>query len=312
MPIRSASSSPAGLRATAPVRALARLLAGAAVCAAALGVAGVALPAAAQQRSLHDRLPASIKNAKVLRLVGDSFAPYRIVGDDGKTVTGIDMDFARALEPILGVKVEMSIVSNLPAILAGIDTGRYDATMGPILSTKQREERYDMLPWLISKPAFVIPVSSGKKAVKIEDLCGWRVAYPTGSTAQEDVIKQVSARCAAARQPALVPVALADQNATVLAAQAGRADMAGMQLAGGLYLMSQNPGRFTIVTDSTDQLGILHQGVVMKKGGELTPVLVDAMRQVFASGEYNRIMEKWGLGPARVSELRLNPSSGGK
>ena len=286
------------------------LVASAAACCLAL----TAAPAAAQPRpaSLFERLPAPVKNAKVLRMVGDAFAPYRIVGDDGKTVTGIDMDFARALEPLLGVRIEMSLVSNLPAILAGIDTGRYDFTMGPVLSTKPREERYDILTWIVSKPAFMIPVAGGKKAAKIEDTCGWRVAYPTGSTAQEDVIKQVSARCAAAKQPALVPVALADQNATVLAAQAGRADMAGMQLAGGLYLNSQNPGRFQILTDSTDQLGILHQGILAKKGSDLAPVLRDAMRQLFASGEYARIMDKWGLGPARAPEVRLNPSSSAK
>jgi len=281
----------------------------------ALALAGACLtlgatPAAAQQRSLADRVPAAVKNAKVLRLVGDAFAPYRIVGDDGKTITGIDMDFARALEPLLGVRIEMNIVSNLPAMLAGIDTGRYDFSMGPLLSTRPREERYDILTWMVSKPAFVLPNSTGKKAARIEDLCGWRIAYPTGSTAQEEVIKQVTARCAAAKLPALVPVALADQNATVLAAQAGRADIAGMQLAGGLYLSSQNPGRFTVITDPTDQLGILHQGFIMKKGSELSPVLRDAMRQLFASGEYGRIMDKWGLAPAKAPEPRLNPSSG--
>jgi len=286
------------------------------VSAAALGAVllGSSWSASAQQRPapLFERLPAAVKSAKVLKVVGDSFAPYRIVGDDGKTVTGIDADFARALEPLLGVKLEISIVSNLPAMLAGIDTGRYDFSMGPLLSTKAREERYDILTWIVSKPAFVIPVASGKKAAKIEDLCGWRIAYPNGSTAQEEVIRQVSARCVAARLPALTPVALADQNATVLAAQAGRADVAGMQLAGGLYLNSQNPGRFTILTDSTDQLGILHQGFIMKKGSELSAVMRDAMRTLFASGEYARIMDKWGLSPAKASEPRLNPSSTAK
>jgi len=106
----------------------------------------------------------------------------------------------------------------------------------------------------------------------------------------------------------LVP--LADQNATVLAAQSGRADVAGMQLAAALYLQQRNPGKFTIQTDETDGLGILNQGFVLKKNAELSPVLHDALKQVWASGEYGRIMDKWGLTLAKAPEPRLNPSSG--
>lgn len=290
--------------------ALRRLLSGVLAGAVALTVS---LGALAQQRpaSLFERLPAAVKSAKVLKIAGDSFAPYRIVGDDGKTITGIDMDLARALEPVLGVKIEFTLVSNLPAMLAGIDTGRYDFTMGPLLSTKAREERYDILTWIVSKPAFIIPSASGKKPTKVEDMCGWRISFPAGS-AQEEVIKQLTARCVAAKLPAMVPVGLADQNATVLAAQSGRADVAGMQLAGALYLQSQNSGRFTVLTDATDQLGILHQGFVIKKGNELAPVLRDALRAIFASGDYGRIMDKWNLAPAKATEPRLNPSTAAK
>lgn len=273
---------------------------------------GVLTSAVAQVKSessaLFERLPASIKSAKVIKMVGDSFAPYRIVGDDGKTVTGIDADMAKALEPLLGVKIELTIVSNLPAMLAGIDTGRYDLTAGPLLSTKAREERYDILTWLLSKPAFVVPVASGRKTSKLEDLCGWRISYPAGS-AQEEYAKKVSDRCTSANRAPLQMVPLSDQNATVLAAQSGRADVAGMQLAAALYLQQRNPGRFTVQTDETDGLGVLHQGFVLKKNSELSPVLHDALKQLWASGEYARIMDKWGLTLTKAPEPRLNPAS---
>lgn len=263
----------------------------------------------AQSAPLFGRLPESVRNAKVLRMVGDSFAPYRIVGDDGKTVTGIDADMAKALEPLLGVKIELSIVSNLPAMLAGIDTGRYDLSAGPLLSTKPREERYDILTWLLSKPAFVLPVSGGRKTSRLEDLCGLRIAFPAGS-AQEAYANKVSERCLGNKAQPMQMVPLSDQNATILAVQSGRADVSGMQLAAALYLQQRNPGRFTIQTDETDGLGILHQGFVLKKGSEISPVLLDALKQLWVSGEYGRIMEKWGLALAKAPEPRLNPSSG--
>jgi polar amino acid transport system substrate-binding protein len=276
--------------------------------AAAFAIAAAAPPVLAANAPLFDRLPASIKSTKAIRFAGDSFAPFRIVGEDGKTVTGVETDLARALEPILGVKIEQTIVSNLPSILAGIDTGRYDASTGPLLSTKAREERYDIVTWLLSKPAFMVPIASGRKTSKLEDLCGLRISYAAGSS-QEEYVRKVNDRCTSAKLPAAQLVPLADQNATVLAAQAGRADAASMQLSAALYLQRQNPGKFQIQTDQTDQLGVLHLGFVTKKGNELTPVLHDALKQVFASGDYARILEKWGLGPAKAAAPQLNPSS---
>jgi polar amino acid transport system substrate-binding protein len=275
------------------------------VVAAALLAAGPALAAA---NTLFERLPAATKASKTIKVVGDSFPPYRIVGDDGKTVSGVETDLLRALEPLLGVRFEQSVVSNLPAILAGIDTGRYELSVGPLLSTKPREERYDIVTWMLSKPAFMVPVASGRKTAALEDLCGLRVSYAAGSS-QEQYVKKVDERCVVAKRPATLPVPLADQNATVLAAQAGRADVASMQLSAALYLQKQNPGKFHVQTDQTDQLGVLHLGFVTRKNSELTPVLHDALKQLWASGDYARILEKWGLGAAKADMPRINPSS---
>jgi polar amino acid transport system substrate-binding protein len=276
-------------------------------------VAALALVAALSAQAddtapLFDRLPASVKSSKTIRLVGDSFAPYRMVGEDGKTVTGIETDFARALEPILGIKFEQTIVENLPAMLAGIDTGRYDLSSGPLLATKEREQRYDIVTWLLSKPAFVLPVAAGRKTSTLEELCGLRISFAAGSL-QEEYMKKLDARCVAANRPVTQPVALSNQNATVLAAQAGRADVASMQYAAALYLQQQNPGKFLIQTDETNQLGVLHQGFVISKSSGLGAVLEQALKQIWTSGEYARILEKWGLGPAKADSPRLNPSS---
>ncbi len=275
---------------------------------AALAAAALSLASGVAAQALFDRLPAEIKASKTIKLVGDSFAPYRIVGADGKTVTGLETDLARALEPILGVKFEQTIVSNLPAMLAGLDTGRYDLSTGPLLSTKPREERYDIVTWMISKPAFIVPVASGRKTTKLEDLCGLSLSYAAGSS-QEPYALKVSERCVAAGQPALKLVPLPDQNATVLAAQSGRADVASMQLSAALYLQTQNPGKFHVQTDQTDALGILNLGFVSKKGSGVAPVLLDGLKQLWASGEYNKILTKWGLTAAAAPGPRLNPSS---
>lgn len=271
-----------------------------------LAIAPLASIAQAPSATLADRLPASVKSAGVLRMVGDSFAPYRIVAPDGK-VAGIETDLARALEPILGVKIEQTIVSNLPALLAGIDTGRYDLSSGPLLSTREREMRYDIVTWLLSKPAFVLP-ASGRRPARLEDLCGMRISFAAGSIS-ETYVGKVADRCRAASLPAAQPVGLQDQNAAILAMQSGRADAATSQLASGLYLQQQNPGKFVLQTDQTDALGVLNLGFVTKKDSGLAPVLLEALQRLWASGEYERILARYGLEGAKAPAPMLNPSS---
>lgn len=265
--------------------------------------------AAAQAKApLFDRLPAAIQSARTIKLVGDSFPPYRIVEADGRTVSGIETDLARAMEPLLGVKFEQTIVSNLPAMLAGIDTGRYDLTSGPLLSTRKREERYDMIPWLLSKPAWLLPASAAPRVRKLEDLCGMRISFSAGSVSEE-YQRRVSDRCVAAGLPAVRDVSLQEKDTLVLAVQSGRADAASTQLAVALHMVHQSPGKFHVQTDQTDALGLLHLGFVFRKGAELAPVMLEALRQLQSSGEYDRILAKWGMAPARQPVFRLNPSS---
>lgn len=282
----------------------------AAACLLTLSAALCGTAAMAQTASapLFDQLPEAIKARKTIRVAGDAFAPYRIVGEDGKTVTGIDAELLQAMEPLLGVKFEQTIVSNLPAMLAGIDTGRYDLSMGPLMASKAREERYDIITWLLSKPAFIVPAS--RKTSKIEDLCGMRIAFPAGST-QEVVAKQLSSRCESKGLAVMQLVPLSDQNVTVLAVQSGRADTTGMQFAAALHLNAQNPGKFHIQTDATDAMGILHQGSIVKKGSEIGPAFLEAFKRIHASGEYDRILKKWGLSQARQPEIVLNPATKG-
>jgi polar amino acid transport system substrate-binding protein len=95
----------------------------------------------------------------------------------------------------------------------------------------------------------------------------------------------------------------------VLAVQSGRADAASVQLAAALHLQHQTPGKVYVQTDQTNALGLLNLGFVLKKNSELSPVLLDALKQLHASGEYDRILKKWGLGEARQAQIRLNPAS---
>ncbi|MGW4058247.1 transporter substrate-binding domain-containing protein [Amycolatopsis sp. NPDC004747] len=283
-----------------------------AVAAAGLAVAGctvddgaAAAPSAAALTAvpaLHDQLPQAVKDAGVLRFAGDSHPPYRTVGPDGKTVTGIDHDFQQALGQILGVRTEATIVSGLPAALQGMLSGRYDAFNGPVKATAEREKQFDTVTWMTTRTAYVVPTGSTAGIKQAADLCGKRVAVVTASVV-EDQLAKLSAFCERAQKPAAQVVGLDDTNATLLAAKSGRAEAAGMTQAAAIDVTTQQKGQYEYVTQTEEQ-GATKDNLALytPKPAKLGPVLQKAFEELFRNGTYTRIMHQWGLDDVTVPQ----------
>ncbi len=280
-----------------------------AVPGAAPGAAGPAAAAALQTPNpaapLYGRLPPQVRAAGVLRFVGDSHPPYRILGDDRRIREGIDADLARALEPVLGVPIRHHVVNSLSATLAGLEAGRYDVAMGPALATRERQLRFDAVSWLVTRPSFVYPTNRPARYRRVEDLCGRKIAYVAGSVT-ERVINRVVERCSAAGLPATQHVPLVDTNMTMVATQAGRADLAGMTLTAALHAAHESEGRFALYSDESGSLGTDLLSLFVTRRSGLGPVMLAAMEHIVHSGEYQRVMARWGVTAVSVQAPRLN------
>ncbi|MFJ1764793.1 transporter substrate-binding domain-containing protein [Amycolatopsis sp. NPDC088138] len=253
-------------------------------------------------QALHDQLPQAVKDSGLLRFAGDSHPPYRTVGPDGKTVTGIDHDFQQALGQLLGVRTETTIVSGLPAALQGMLSGRYEAFNGPVKATAEREKQFDTVTWMTTRTAYVVPEGSAAGIKQAADLCGKRVAVVTASVVEEQLAK-LSAFCQGNRRPVVQVVGLDDTNATLLAAKSGRADAAGMTQAAAIDVTSQQKGQYEYVTQTEEQ-GATKDNLALytPKAGKLGPVLQKAFEELFRNGTYARIMKQWGIEDVTVPQ----------
>jgi polar amino acid transport system substrate-binding protein len=260
-------------------------------------------------QALHDQLPQGVKDSGVLRFAGDSHPPYRTVGPDGKTVTGIDHDFQEALGQLLGVRTETTIVSGLPAALQGMLSGRYEAFNGPVKATAEREKQFDTVTWMTTRTSYVVPTGSAAGIKQAADLCGKRVAVVTASVV-EDQLAKLSAFCERERHPAVQVVGLDDTNATLLAAKSGRADAAGMTQAAAIDVTTQQKGQYEYVTQTEEQ-GATKDNLALytPKAGKLGPVLQKAFEELFRNGTYPRIMQKWGLDDVTVPQPLFDVAS---
>lgn len=254
---------------------------------------------------LFDRLPPEVRASGVLRFVGDSHPPYRILSDDRQLKEGVQFDFALALEPVLGVRIRHFVVNSLSATLAGLEAGRYDVAMGPGVATPERQKRFDGVSYMITRPSFVFPLDRAPRYTRAEDLCGRRISYVAGSVT-ERVTERVIERCAKSGLPPALHVPLVDTNMTLIATQAGRADLAGMTLTAALHAVHIGEGRFGYFSDESGALGLDVLSLFVTKRSNLAPVLRDAMQRLFDDGSYARIMARWGISTVTVDAPRIN------
>lgn len=262
-------------------------------------------PPAGAAAPLYERLPPEVRAAGELRFVGDSHPPYRILADDRRLKEGVQLDFAQALEPLLGVRIRHVVVNSLSATLAGLEAGRYDVAMGPGVATPERQKRFDGVSYMITRPSFVYPNDRPARYTKVEHLCGRRIAYVAGSVT-ERVTERVVERCRRATLPPALHVPLVDTNMTLIATQAGRADLAGMTLTAALHAVQVGQGRFGYFSDETGALGLDVLSLFVTKRSGLAPVLRDAMQRLFDDGSYDRIMARWGIDGVKVDAPRIN------
>lgn len=277
-------------------------------CGATVGDPGEAGPAPGANTALYDQLPDSVKQAGVLRFAGDSHPPYRTVAPDGR-ITGIDKDFQDALSQVLGVRTETTLVDSLPSALQGMLADRYDAFNGPVKATAEREKQFDTVTWMTTRTSYVVPTSAPTPITAADQLCGKRVAVVTASVVEEQ-LRNLSAYCERTGRGAVASIGLADTNATLLAAQSGRAEAAGMTQAAAIDVTTEQKGTFTAVTQTEAQGATADKlALYVPKSTGLGPVIQQAYAQLFTSGKYAEIMRKWGLTDVMVTAPEFDAGS---
>jgi polar amino acid transport system substrate-binding protein len=270
-----------------------------ALAAAVFGFAASAIaaeiPVQKFDKALHDRLPAEIQKSGVIRdVVNGSFPPYSIVSPDRK-VTGAVQDFSKALSEILGVKITHANVSSLSSTLMGLQSGRYDVSIGPIGDFPNREAKNDFVDYVQEYVVFAVKKGNPLKINGLEDTCGRRVSVMAGGSA-ERVIRKASEVCVNAKKPAVTVLSFDTQTASALAVRSGRADAFFSSQAPLTYFVSLNKNYLELAAvGKKNGFNDLYQGAVFAKDSPLTAVFLDAFKVIFENGTYKAIMEKHGL-----------------
>ncbi|MBB3945124.1 polar amino acid transport system substrate-binding protein [Rhizobium skierniewicense] len=263
-----------------------------------------AIPAQKKDEALHARLPEKIRTAgEMISVNNGSFPPYEIV--TGTQMTGASADLTEALGQILGVKIHHATVGGLPALLSGVNSGRYQFAFGPIGDFKSREESNDFVDWVQEFVVFAVQKGNPKGIVSLDTACGHRIAVMAGGSA-ERVIQEQNKKCSADGKPIEVQ-SFTDQPSSILAVRSKRSDAFFSSQAPLTYFVSQANGQLELTgVGEKNGFDSLYQGAVVPKGSPLAAVLRDGVKVLMDNGTYATIMKKWGLENNMLKEPGIN------
>src|SRR5919107_47044 len=165
------------------------------VLASPLRAQDATIPKQTVNEQLRARLPENIRTeGNMISVKNGSFPPYEIV--TGTEMTGASDDLTEAIGQVLGIKIEHATVGGLPALLAGVNSGRYQFAFGPIGDFKSREESNDFVDWVQEFVVFSVQKGNPKNINSLDTACGNRIAVMAGGSA-ERVIQVQAEKCKA-------------------------------------------------------------------------------------------------------------------
>lgn len=248
-------------------------------------------------------LPEKYKAQGHLTIAADAtYAPMEFIANDGKTVIGADVDLGKAIAKELGVKADF-VNASFDSIIPALQSGKYDLSMSSFTITKTREDVVDFVSYMTAGTSFYVKARGGPKVERLADLCGMTVAVEKGTVQADDAARQ-SKECAAAGKKPLTVSVFPDQNGVNLAVASGRAQVGMADSPVAAWIVAQSHGQFKLTGQPYNSA--LYGIAIPKHSGLAEPVLA-ALKKVMASGEYAKILHKWGLSQGAIQNPAINP-----
>lgn len=253
----------------------------------ALAFASAALLAsgAAQAQNALD----NIQKSKTLKVaIPTDYPPYGFVGPDMQP-QGLDVEMAKLIAAKLGAKVELVPVTSANRI-PYLQTKKADLVISTLGKNPEREKVIDFSKAYAPFFQGVFGLESAK-IEKPEDLAGKTVGATRGAIEEQEISKLAPASTTIKRYE--------DNNATIAAFLSGQVDIIATGNVVAAAIAEKSPRRAPVskfvIKDSPCFIGL------NKEEPKLLAKINAIIDKAKASGELNRISEKWLKAPLPAS-----------
>ncbi len=232
-------------------------------------------------------------------VVNAPFPPY--VEQQGSTLSGSDVELTKAMVEAAGYTPKVVNQKNFDAIVPGMLAGRYDVAPS-FTDSVERQPALTNVNMYKGRLALTGPTSvTDQKA-----LCGKRIGTLKGGEVYTAGIKFFNQRTCAGNPAKIVEVAGGAPSDFTTAVQSGRID-AFMNDEGASADLAKKQPAFHIIGEPLSPPGIGYIGaVVTAKRQDLAKELQAGLKKVIASGEYTRIIKKYGLETSSYDAATIN------
>ncbi|MGM7440022.1 ABC transporter substrate-binding protein [Streptomyces tunisiensis] len=269
--------------------------------------------------SLADKLPQAIRDKGVIKVGSDiAYAPVEFKDDSGKVV-GIDPDLAEAMGKQLGVKFEFQNAT-FDTLIGGLASKRYDIAMSAMTDTKDRQEGIDgdtgkkvgagvdFVDYFTAGVSLYTNKGDTQGIKTWDDLCGKTMAVQR-NTFSHDLAKDQAKKCTDAGKKTLKVEEFDTNPEAETRMRSKGADVVSADFPIAAYSVKNSGGGkyFEIVGE---QVEAGPYGIAVAKGNnELRDALQAAVQALIDNGEYQKIIEKWGVEDGAITEAKINGGS---
>lgn len=263
----------------------------------ALGLLAAA-PAEAQA-SLNLATPGQIRF-----LTNPIYPPMEFVDPKTGALSGFDIDLGKAIAAKMGLKDIWSQAA-FAQLQSSLQTRRGDVILSGMSDNVKRQASMDFIDYITTGPILFTLASKAKSFKAPGDFCGKKVAGSRSTSFSVDVPKWSAENCVAKGKPPIVYEGTEDSSAARMGMKQGRYDGVVQGIETIAYQMRIEPNTYTMVGDPLFKNDVFGIGV-SKSNPQLRDALVRALSDLVKSGDYAKLLARWGLTKNAIPAITVN------
>ncbi|QFQ02211.1 Glutamine-binding periplasmic protein precursor [Corynebacterium urogenitale] len=228
------------------------------------------------------------------------YAPSQFKDSNGNII-GYEVDLIKAAGSVLGLDVTVRQM-DFSLILPAISAGTLDAGASAFTDTEERQENYDFVDFFNFGSAWATqPGNEGN--VDPANACGMTVAVQKGTYSDTDEVQGKSDDCVAQGKEPINKLVYATADAAANATILKRAEAYSSDSPVISYAVTRSEGRLVQAGELFDEAQF---GWAVDKGAPLGPALAAALQKLIDTGDYERILQPWGLEEGAIDAVTFN------
>lgn len=226
------------------------------------------------------------------------FAPFELKDSAGEIV-GMEIDLARATAAVMGLEFE-PVEQDFAMIIPAVQAGTLDVGTSGFTDNEERRKSVDFVNFLYAGIQWAQPAGGN---VDPENACGLTVAVQRTTVSETDDVRPKSQACEDAGREPITILSYDTSDNAALSALIGRADALSADSPVTAWSVARSDGELEL---TGDMFAAAPYGWAVPKDSPLGPAMAAALQHLIDTGDYQRILNQWGVETGLVEKAMIN------